>query len=166
MSKPFHQLNVDDRMTAMHQLAALGWRLSTYAASIHWDGSPNERDWLTGLQECIEAYQGMYAGLFGEQPGMKIDAAALPVERTTILFSEGQVNTFHKGLALQAIAKYAEKTNTPADAFMWIDKPVTGCWYDFYDLATQKYGQCRLGPDGWAQEPRGLFPALMGLRGE
>lgn len=166
MPKLIHQLNVDERMTAMDQLATLGWRLSTYAASINWDGSRNERDWLTGLQECIEAYQEMYASLFGEQPGMRVDAAALPAQQLTLLFSEGQVNTFHKGLALQAIAKFAEKTNTPADAFVWVDKPVTDCWYDFYDLATRKYGQCRLGPDGWAQEPCGLFPTLMALRGE
>jgi hypothetical protein len=166
MLKPINQLNLDDRINAMYQLIQLGYELSTYAAAINWSGSPNSREYLEGLQEKIEAYQDMYTALFGEQKGMKVDAAALPFPRHVMTFSRGQVNTFHKGLALQAIERYAEKVILPPDAFVWIDKPEVDVWYDFYDLATQKHGQCKLRVLGWTQEPRGLFPALMAVRGE
>lgn len=33
------------------------WELSTYAASIHWDGGRNTRDWLAGLRDRIRAVQ-------------------------------------------------------------------------------------------------------------
>ena len=37
-----------------------GYRLSTYAACIHWDGSKNTREWFDGLREHIEKVQALY----------------------------------------------------------------------------------------------------------
>lgn len=138
------------------ELYRLGWELSTYAAAINWDGSRNTREYLNGLRLKINAYQNAYKALFGEQPGMKQEA--------TLYNSSGRINTFHRSLGNQAVKRYAETANQPADMFVWVDDPQVGVWYDFYDLATQKYGQCRLTDTGWEQEPLGLFPSLIALR--
>lgn len=133
-----------------------GWELSTYAAAIHWDGSRNTRDYLTGLRQKIEAYQDRYEVLFGKGPGMKQEVA---------LYNEsGRINTFHRGMGLQAVRRYAELTNQPPDKFVWVDNPQVGVWYDFYDLTSRKYGQCKLNEKGWEQEPLGVFPALIAYR--
>lgn len=42
-------------------LAELGFCLSTWAASIHWDGSSNTNDWLKQLKKLIEDYQAAYS---------------------------------------------------------------------------------------------------------
>jgi hypothetical protein len=38
--------------------AALGYDLSTYAASIHWNREKNTSEWMDGLRERIELVQG------------------------------------------------------------------------------------------------------------
>ncbi len=143
----------DERVVELYKL---GWELSTYAAAIHWDGSRNTREYLNGLRLKINAYQEAHKALFGKQPGIKQEA--------TLYNSSGRINTFHRSLGNQAVKRYAEVTNYPADMFVWVEDPQVGVWYDFYDLATQKYGQCKLTETGWAQEPLGLFPALIALR--
>lgn len=45
-----------DNLTELRKAA---WALSTYAASINWDGSRNQSDWLEGLRERIEAVQAL-----------------------------------------------------------------------------------------------------------
>ena len=133
-----------------------GWELSTYAAAIKWDGTRNTRDYLTGLRQRIEAYQDQHEALFGKGPGMKQEVA---------LYNEsGRINTFHRGMGLQAVKRYAELVNQPPDKFRWEDDPQVGVWYDFYDLTSRKYGQCKLNEKGWEQEPVGVFPALIAYR--
>lgn len=39
--------------------ARLGWELSTYAASIHWDRRKNTPEWMDGLRERIESLQAL-----------------------------------------------------------------------------------------------------------
>ena len=43
-----------------NHMAKAGYRLSTYAASINWDGKRNTKEWLAGLRERIEAVQALF----------------------------------------------------------------------------------------------------------
>ena len=146
-----------EQQDSLEALAKLGWELSTYAAAIKWNGSRNTREYLNGLRSKINAYQTAYQAIFGEQPGMKQEVA--------LYNSSGRINTFHRGLGNQAVKRYAEVTQYPADMFVWVEEPEPNVWYDFYDLATGRYGQCCLRESGvWEQEPLGLFPSLIALR--
>lgn len=50
----------------LKHLAKLGYHLSTYAASIRWDGRRNLKSWMDGLHEEIMAVQQEYRDVFGE----------------------------------------------------------------------------------------------------
>jgi hypothetical protein len=50
---------------ALHEAA---WRLSTWAASINWDGRGNTQSWLEGLRERIEAVQAFGKPQTAPQP--------------------------------------------------------------------------------------------------
>lgn len=47
-------MHQDEQVVACLRAA---WELSTYAASIHWDGGRNGREWLAGFREHIEDVQ-------------------------------------------------------------------------------------------------------------
>ena len=61
--------------------------------------------------------------------------------------------------------RYASLTGQPAGRWHAVVYQVPEFWYDFFDPATGKYGQCRLATDGsWHQVPRGEQPVILRLR--
>jgi len=48
------------------ELIQTGWKLSTYTATINWDGSRNRKEWLRGLHELVIKYQQDYMEIFGD----------------------------------------------------------------------------------------------------
>lgn len=57
----------NEGIAALSELVELGYELSSYAASIRWDGQENTKEWLEGLEERINTLQEKYA----QQQGSK-----------------------------------------------------------------------------------------------
>lgn len=68
----------------------------------------------------------------------------------------------------KARSAYARLRHAKPREWRIVQKPASDTWYDFYDLATGKHGQCRSNIDGkgWAQEPRGKNPTILAWRGK
>jgi hypothetical protein len=65
----------------------------------------------------------------------------------------------------EARERYAALSGRPPLRWSVVDRPEPDFWYDFFDPATGKYGQCRMGPDGrWSQAPRGEQPVVLRYR--
>ena len=74
------QLEVErlrEKLDTEARLSGLGYGLSTWAASIHWDDkTPNTREWLIQLRDWIERYQYQYELVTGRPlTGMRTHAA-------------------------------------------------------------------------------------------
>ena len=63
------------RVGILEKLRDAAYKLSTYTAAIHWDGSPNTRDFLEGLREHIEKVQVLCEEMDQQPSGMKTDGA-------------------------------------------------------------------------------------------
>ena len=62
----------------------------------------------------------------------------------------------------EAAEAYAKIAGRNSAGWRPIKEPVPGVWYDFYDLATGKFGQCLKNEDGtWHQAPRGNDPTML-----
>lgn len=61
----------------------------------------------------------------------------------------------------QARAAYAKICGRLPECWRVVQKPEVGTWYDFYDNATGKYGQCMMRANGWHQAPRGENPTIL-----
>lgn len=57
---------------------------------------------------------------------------------------------------------YAAICGQPERRWSVVRRPEPGVWYDFFDPATGKYGQCCMGEDwNWKQDPRGERPVIL-----
>lgn len=67
--------------------------------------------------------------------------------------------------AEQARARYAALTGKDPSCWEIVTGVAVGTWYDFYDLATGRYGQCMMvAAGGWHQAPRGDAPTILAYR--
>ncbi len=61
---------------------------------------------------------------------------------------------------------FAMRTNQAEDRYDVVREAEPGQWYDFVDLETAAFGQCRRAPDGtWQQAPVGKNPVLLAWKG-
>lgn len=59
--------------------------------------------------------------------------------------------------------RFAALSGANPENWRVVEQPEIGVWYDFFDVATGRYGQCRLGPGGvWKQAPLGDAPVILG----
>lgn len=125
VGKGFHLGAMKTIGDQLAQVKTAAWALSTWAASINWDGSGHPAAWLEGLRERIEKVQELTSG-----PGMKIE--------------DGAVDRQLRGAQGEVIAE-DEAEQVPPDVAAALvdltDPPTPGRWvHEVFDVSMKETG--------------------------